>query len=52
MPRKNTIRDHVQAVRVRLPHLTNLTREQIELALLYYELNVDETVNAFNRSMI
>jgi hypothetical protein len=51
MPRKNTMRDNVNAVRSRLPYLTNLSREQIELALLYYESNVDETVNAFNRSM-
>lgn len=52
MPRKNPMRDNVNAVRNRLPHLTNLSREQIELALLHYELNVDETVDAFNRSMI
>ena len=51
MPRKNAMRDNVNAVRTQLPHLTNLSREQIELALLYYESNVDETVNAFNRSM-
>jgi len=50
MPRKNALRDCVNAVRIRLPHLTNLTREQIELALLHYESNIDETVEAFNRS--
>ncbi len=52
MPRKNTMRDNVSAVRSRLPHLSNLSREKIELALLYYESNVDETVEAFKRSKI
>ena len=52
MPRKNAVRDNVNAVRSRLPHLTELTREQIELALLYYESNIDQTVDAFNRSMM
>jgi hypothetical protein len=52
MPRRNAMRDNVNAVRSRLPDLSNLSREQIELALLYYESNVDETVDAFNRSMI
>jgi hypothetical protein len=52
MPRKNAMRDNVNAVRCRLPHLSDLSREKIELALLYYESNVDETVDAFNRSMI
>jgi len=51
MPRKNAMRDNVNAVRSRLPHLSDLSREKIELALLYYESNVDETVDAFNRSM-
>jgi hypothetical protein len=51
MPRKNAMRDNVSAVRSRLPHLFNLSREKIELALLYYESNVDETVDAFNRGM-
>ncbi len=51
MPRRNAMRDNVNAVRSRLPHLSNLSREQIELALLYYESNVDETVSAFTRSM-
>ena len=50
MPRKNAMRDNVSAVRSQLPHLSNLSREKIELALLYYELNVDETVEAFKRS--
>ncbi|CAF1358954.1 unnamed protein product [Adineta ricciae] len=49
MPRKNTMRDSVNAVRSRLPHLSDLSREKIELALLYYESNVDETVAAFER---
>ncbi|CAF1219959.1 unnamed protein product [Adineta ricciae] len=35
--------------RSRLPHLSDLSREKIELALLYYESNVDETVAAFER---
>jgi hypothetical protein len=52
MPRKNTMRDNVNAVRSRLPNLSNLSREKIELALLYYESNVDETVEAFNKSRI
>lgn len=52
MPRKNALRDNVNAVRSRLPHLTELSREQIELALLYYESNIDQTVDAFNRSMM
>jgi hypothetical protein len=47
MPRKSAMRDNVSAVRSRLPHLSNLSREKIELALLYYESNVDETVEAF-----
>ncbi|CAF1378440.1 unnamed protein product [Adineta steineri] len=47
MPRKNTMRDNVNAVRSRLSHLSDLPREKIELALLYYESNVDETVKAF-----
>jgi hypothetical protein len=51
MPRKNAMRDSVNAVRSRLPHLSELSRENIELALLYYESNVDETVEAFKRSM-
>jgi len=50
MPRKNAMRDNVSAVRSRLPHLSNLSREKIELALLYYESNVDETVEAFKTS--
>ena len=50
MPRKNAMRDNVNAVRSRLPHLSDLSREKIELALLYYESNVDETVQAFKRS--
>ncbi|CAF0740954.1 unnamed protein product [Rotaria sp. Silwood1] len=50
MPRKNAMRDNVSAVRSQLPHLSNLSREKIELALLYYELNVDETVEAFKRN--
>ena len=50
MPRKNAMRDNVNAVRMRLPHLSNFSREQIELALLYYESNIDQTVDAFNRS--
>jgi hypothetical protein len=50
MPRKNAMRDNVSAVRSRLPHLSNLSREKIELALLYYESNVDETVEAFKIS--
>ena len=44
------MRDNVSAVRSRLPDLMNLSREKIELALLYYESNVDETVEAFKRS--
>ncbi len=51
MPRKNAMRDNVNAVRSRLPYLSDLPREKIELALLYYESNVDATVEAFNRSM-
>ncbi|UJR33359.1 hypothetical protein I4U23_020807 [Adineta vaga] len=50
MPGKNAMRDNVSAVRSRLPHLSNLSREKIELALLYYESNVDETVEAFKRN--
>jgi len=50
MPRKNAMRDNVSAVRSRLPHLSNLSREKIELALLYYESNVDQTVEAFKTS--
>ncbi|CAF2463903.1 unnamed protein product [Rotaria sp. Silwood2] len=50
MPRKNATRDNVSAVRSQLPHLSNLPREKIELALHYYELNVDETVEAFKRN--
>ena len=50
MPRKNALRENVAAVRSRLPQFVNLTREQIELALLYYESNIDETVEAFLRS--
>ncbi|CAF0729547.1 unnamed protein product [Adineta ricciae] len=50
MPRKNAMRDNVSAVRSRLPDLMNLSREKIELALLYYESNVDETVEAFKRN--
>ena len=50
MPRKNAMRDNVSAVRSQLPPLLgNLSREKIELALLYYESNVDETVEAFKR---
>lgn len=49
MPRKSAMRDYVSAVRSRLPHLSSLPREKIELALLYYESNVDETVEAFKR---
>ena len=49
MPRKNAMRDNVSAVRSRLPNLANLSREKIELALLFYESNVDETVEAFQR---
>jgi len=52
MPRKNAMRDNVNAVRSRLPNLSNLSRDKIELALLYYESNVDETVEAFKKSMI
>ena len=52
MPRKNAMRDNITNVRSRLPQLPNLTREQIELALVYYESNVEETVDAFNRSML
>lgn len=53
MPRKNAMRDNVSVVRSRLPqHLSNISREKIELALLYYESNVDETVEAFKRSKI
>jgi hypothetical protein len=52
MPRKNVMRDNVSAVRSRLPHLSNLSREKIELALLYYESNVDETVEAFKTSKL
>lgn len=52
MPRKNAMRDNVSAVRSRLPHLSNLPREKIELALLYYESNIDETVEAFKRSKL
>jgi len=51
MPRKNAMRDNVSAVRSRLPQLMNAPREQIELALLYYESNVDETVEAFKQSI-
>ncbi|CAF1263554.1 unnamed protein product [Rotaria sordida] len=50
MPRKSSMRDNVIAVRSRLPHLSDLSREKIELALLYYELNIDETVEAFKRN--
>jgi len=50
MPRKNAMRDNVSAVRSRLPQLMNAPREQIELALLYYESNVDETVEAFKQN--
>ncbi|CAF1327961.1 unnamed protein product [Rotaria sp. Silwood1] len=50
MPRKSAMRDNVNAVRSRLPHLSDLPREKIELALLYYELNIDETVEAFKRN--
>ncbi|CAF0819349.1 unnamed protein product [Rotaria sordida] len=50
MPRKNAMRDNVSAVRSQLPDLSNLSREKIELALLYYELNVDETVEAFKQN--
>lgn len=49
MPSKSVMRDNVSAVRSRLPKLANLSREKIELALLYYESNVDETVEAFER---
>lgn len=49
MPRKSAMRDTVSAVRSRLPHLSNLSREKIELALLYYESNIEETVEAFQR---
>ena len=49
MPRKSAMRDTVSAVRSRLPHLSNLSRESIELALLYYESNIEETVKAFQR---
>ena len=51
MPRKNAMRDNVSAVRSRLPHLSNLSREKIELALLYYESNVDETVDVVTISI-
>ena len=51
MPRKGAMRDTVSAIRSRLPHLSNMPREKIELALLYYESNIDETVEAFNRGM-
>lgn len=51
MPRKNAMRDSVNSVRSKLPDLSDLPREKIELALLYYESNVDETVEAFKRSM-
>ncbi len=50
MPRKSAMRDNVSAVRSQLPHLFNLPREKIELALLYYESNVDQTVEAFKTS--
>jgi len=50
MPRKTAMRDNVSAVRSQLPHLSNLSREKIELALLYYESNVDQTVEAFKTS--
>lgn len=43
------MRDNVAAVRARLPHLSNLPREQIELALIHYESNVDQTVQAFEK---
>lgn len=49
MPRKGAMRDSVSAVRSRLPHLANLSREKIELALLYYESNIEETIEAFQR---
>ncbi|CAM4758093.1 unnamed protein product [Rotaria magnacalcarata] len=49
MPRKSTMRDNVNVVRSRLPHLSDLSREKIELALLYYESSIDETVEAFKR---
>lgn len=51
MPPKRAIRDNVNAVRSQLLHLPNLTREQIESALLYYESNIDATVEAFKRGM-
>ncbi|CAF4483385.1 unnamed protein product, partial [Rotaria magnacalcarata] len=49
MPRKSTMRDNVNVVRSRLPHLSDLSREKIELVLLYYESSIDETVEAFKR---
>lgn len=52
MPRKNAMRDNVSAVRSQLPHLANLPREKIELALLYYESNIDATIEAFKRGTL
>ncbi|CAF3093412.1 unnamed protein product [Rotaria socialis] len=49
MPRKSTMRDNVNVVRSRLPHLSDLPREKIELVLLYYESSIDDTVEAFKR---
>ena len=49
MPKKGSKNDHVSLVRSRLPQIANLSREKIELALLYYDSDVDATVQAFER---
>lgn len=49
MPRRNALRDNVAAVRSRLTNFPNLSRDKIELALLYYESDIDATVEAFQR---
>ena len=49
MPRKGAKNDHVSLVRSRLPQFASLSREKIELALLYYDSDVDATVQAFER---
>lgn len=49
MPRKGSKNDIVSLVRSRLPQFADLPREKIELALLYYDSDVDLTVQAFQR---
>lgn len=49
MPRKGSKNDIVSLVRSRLPQFSDLPREKIELALLYYDSDVEMTVQAFQR---